>query len=117
MERLDPSDHKFLNQLAPLVDGAVVYSYGMESFSRKNADGLMTLVVSHDDYKFGIIYNDFKVNGGSFGKDVCLRAVKFTEYFPQKNVIVKDLYEELGFKNGVLDIDLFKSFQTAIQIS
>ena len=98
MERINSNDHKFLSQLSPLIDDCEIYSFGIEHFSRRNSDGLMTLIIKDKNFQYGIIYNDFKVNGGSFGKEVCQRAIKFIEKLDQEKLPLIYLVNSIGVR-------------------
>ncbi len=95
---LNPEQHKFLNQLRPLIDDAHVYWYGNGPFSRKNADGIMTFIVKTRKGSFGIIYNDFKINGGSFGRSPSKRAIAFVKEMKEQGNPIAVMTNSIGVR-------------------
>jgi acetyl-CoA carboxylase carboxyltransferase component len=88
LQKIDFQDFPFLKQLDPLLENSTVHYYDESGlkFDRRSADGTLTLLLEGEDQKIGIIYQDFKVKGGSFGKKVSERIVEFINYLSKENI-------------------------------
>jgi acetyl-CoA carboxylase carboxyltransferase component len=85
--------------LAPLLDGArevEYFSLDGRSYRRKEADGIITLRVSHDQVDFAVVYNDFKLKGGSFGKRNSERLAAFIDEMSEQQLPMLFLVDSMG---------------------
>ena len=76
------SEHRFLSPLLDLYGDVAAESFtldGTKEFSRAECDGIITIRARIGDRWVGVIYNDFRVNGGSFGSQASRRVCAFVE--------------------------------------
>ena len=79
-QKIRLSEHRFLSPLADLYGDIELENFTLDpskEFSRTECDGVITLRGWIGERMVGIIFNDFRVNGGSFGKACGLRASTF----------------------------------------
>lgn len=96
LQLLNLENHKIISQFGALTKGSQTYWFGEEEYSRKYADGLMTFLVKSPFGTFGIIYNDFKMNGGSFGSKPSSRVNDFIKYLHHQQAPLLFMTNSLG---------------------
>jgi acetyl-CoA carboxylase carboxyltransferase component len=99
---VDLDAHRSLPAMqAPLLDGATAVEYfspGGLAYDRRQADGFITLRVSHDAGAFGVVYNDFKLKGGSFSKDNSERLAAFIDVMYAEHLPMVFLVDSMGVR-------------------
>jgi acetyl-CoA carboxylase carboxyltransferase component len=93
---INPDDYKWLNQIKDLWSGAHISTLKNLPLDRKTADGLLSFIVTKQHYRYAVIYNDFKVNGGSFGKSNSLKTLDFIKYCREKSLPLIFLTNSIG---------------------
>lgn len=90
--------NKCLNSLSSLLssDDVVLYLSDKTHTDRMSMDGLYTFTGKVNDSTVGIIYTDFRVNGGSFGSENSQRAIHFIREMQQRNIPLVFLMNSLG---------------------
>ncbi len=90
--------NKCLNSLSSLLssDDVVLYLSDKTHTDRMSMDGLYTFTGKVNDSAVGIIYTDFRVNGGSFGSENSQRAIHFIREMQQRNIPLVFLMNSLG---------------------
>jgi acetyl-CoA carboxylase carboxyltransferase component len=96
LQRLNPQEQKIVGQFGALTESSTTYWFGEEEYSRKYADGLMTFLVKSETGDYGIVYNDFKMNGGSFGQNPSSRVNEFIKYLGHHNTPLILMTNSLG---------------------
>ncbi|HVK61442.1 MAG TPA: carboxyl transferase domain-containing protein [Bdellovibrionales bacterium] len=71
---------------------------GIDKFSRNDCDGFITAFGWIGNRQVGIIMNDFRVNGGSFGREVSQRTAKFLDIAREAEIPVVFLLNTLGVR-------------------
>jgi acetyl-CoA carboxylase carboxyltransferase component len=87
--------------LSPMLDavGAVeCFSPSGLHYDRREADGFITLRVSHERGAFGVVYNDFKLKGGSFSKGNSERLAAFFDRMTDEGLPVAFLVDTMGVR-------------------
>jgi acetyl-CoA carboxylase carboxyltransferase component len=99
---VDLSSHRSLcSMLSPLLDAVkVVESFDLtgEPYDRRKADAVITLKVTHDHGSFGVIYNDFKVKGGSFSRANSERLAAFIDEMSAQHLPTVFLVDSMGVR-------------------
>lgn len=81
-QKLNLEEQGFLSKLTLLFDSPEVRNFGVtadEPFSRVNTDGVVTVCGVSGGKPLGVIFHDFRVNGGSYGREVSRRISAFVE--------------------------------------
>ncbi|OUR94165.1 hypothetical protein A9Q84_17845 [Halobacteriovorax marinus] len=74
------TESKYLRPIAGLIDEENIelfHLFGLDKPDRKKMNGCFTIKATINSKKIGIIYNDFRVYGGSFGKENSQRICAF----------------------------------------
>lgn len=91
-EETTPDQCKFLNHVAPFIEGGRVFNFTLhqgEPLTRTSANGFLTLKIEFEEASIGLVYNDFRTDGGSFGSDVSRRIIRFFDAMAaQSNPVV-----------------------------
>lgn len=104
-QKIRLSDHRFLAPLQDLYGDIEVENFtqddsgkNAQEFSRMGCDGVITLRGLIGGRWVGIIYNDFRVNGGSFGKACALRATEFVRVMDAQGCALVFALNSLGLR-------------------
>lgn len=92
---------KFLLPLSDLIDQDSVVDLFIEKAekpSRMGFDGAFTLIAEVRGEKVGIIYNDFKMNGGGFGEKNSERIVAFLNYLDLNRIPLVFSLQSIGVR-------------------
>ena len=94
------SEAKFLSPLGNLMgDRAFLFhEIGQVGVTRKEMNGAFTVVTEKNGQRYGVIYNDFKVNGGGFGKENSTRICAFIEWLNKENLPLVFMINSMGVK-------------------
>ncbi len=68
--------------LLPLIESAAAVDYFSSDgrpYDRREADGFITVRITHPRGTFGVVCNDFKLKGGSFGQENSERVTAFID--------------------------------------
>jgi acetyl-CoA carboxylase carboxyltransferase component len=99
---LDLGAHPSLvSMLAPILDGAsAVHGFSLDGrpHDRREADGFITLRVAGDSGAFGLVYNDFKLKGGSFSRRNSERLAAFFDQMAVECLPVVFLVDSMGIR-------------------
>jgi len=99
---VDLDAHQSLrSMLAPLLDGVTAVDYfnlDGRPYDRKEADAFITLRVTQEHGAFGIVYNDFKLKGGSFGKGNSERLAAFIDEMSVEHLPTVFLVDSMGVR-------------------
>jgi acetyl-CoA carboxylase carboxyltransferase component len=99
--QFSPVEHRQIAPVKELLKDLKVYHFSLDGndFCRRQADGFYTLLaVSENGKKIGVIYNDFKVNGGSFGKDVSAKMIAFVRYLKEHSIPLVFFVNSMGVR-------------------
>ncbi len=90
--------NKCLNSISTLLSSQDIGLYLSDKThtDRMSMDGLYTFTGKVNDAIVGIIYTDFRVNGGSFGSENSQRAIHFIREMQQRNTPIVFLMNSLG---------------------
>lgn len=101
-QRVDlDANGSLLSVLAPLLDGATSVEYfdlHGRPYDRREADGFITLRITGDHGAFGIVYNDFKLKGGSFSRDNSERLAAFIDEMGEERHPLLFLVDSMGVR-------------------
>lgn len=92
-------DHTFLGALAPLFpqsDQLEAFSLKDEKFDRITCQGLVTGLGRIGSRKVGVLYNDFRVSGGSFHIANSQKANAFIGYCAQNDIPLVMAFNTIG---------------------
>jgi propionyl-CoA carboxylase beta chain len=92
-------DHTFLGALAPLFPTCgelEAFSLKEEKFDRLTCQGLVTALGQIGGRKVGILYNDFRVSGGSFHIANSQKANAFIGYCAQNDIPLVMAFNTIG---------------------
>lgn len=99
---VDLGEHQsLLSMLAPLLDSAKsveYFSIDGQPYDRKEADGFITLRVTHGHGAFGLVYNDFKLKGGSFSTGNSERLAAFIDEMAVERLSLVFLVDSMGIR-------------------
>lgn len=93
------SEHTFLGALAPLFpasDELEAFSLKDEKFDRITCQGLVTGLGNIGGKKIGILYNDFRVSGGSFHIANSQKANAFIAHCAQNDIPLVMAFNTIG---------------------
>lgn len=94
-------EHRQIAPVKELLKEMQVTHFDLQGapFCRRKADGFYTLLATADNgKKIGVIYNDFKVNGGSFGKDVSAKMIAFVRYLKKHKIPLVFFVNSMGVR-------------------
>lgn len=95
---VDTSELKFLPVLKSLFTESTVFVWGQEQVDRIALDGIATLKGNIGTLEVGVIYNDFRVNGGSFGQAASLRVTSFIKELTKNNTPLIFIFNTIGLR-------------------
>lgn len=93
------SEHTFLGALAPLFptwEELESFSLKEEKFSRITCQGLVTAIGQIGGKKVGVLYNDFRVSGGSFHIANSQKANAFIGFCAQNDIPLVMAFNTIG---------------------
>lgn len=91
-------EHSFLAPLLPLFDSEVieVFSLHEESFDRISAQGLVAALGTLEGQRIAILYQDFRLNGGSFTIENSKKANAFIEFVGEQKIPLVMAFNSIG---------------------
>ena len=95
------ASYSFLSELVKLLDGSEIELFvpkNKEKVNRVTLDGISTIVGTSAGVSIGIIWCDFRINGGSFGREVSMRVAAFLEVMAKKGFPVVVLFNTIGVR-------------------
>src|SRR5262245_34892536 len=98
---LSLEEHRFLSGLQSLLDPGTVRAFVSSSdtgFSRISCDGFATLEGTSQGRPMGVVYNDFRIRGGSFGKEPSRRLARFLDELGDRGTPVLMVLNSIGVR-------------------
>ncbi|MES2856835.1 MAG: carboxyl transferase domain-containing protein, partial [Bdellovibrionota bacterium] len=95
------SEHGVLTPLAELFTESgcdVLMPDGIEKFSRSDCDGMISAFGWIGNRQVGVLMNDFRTNGGSYGAEVSTRTARFLDLAREAQIPVVFLLNTLGVR-------------------
>lgn len=93
------SDHSFLSPLAPLFpesDSLEAFSLSEGKFDRLSCQGMVPVIGLIGGRKVGVLFNDFRVNGGSFNIANSQKANAFIAHLTQNDIPLVMVFNTIG---------------------
>ncbi|MBK9294994.1 MAG: hypothetical protein IPM57_11245 [Oligoflexia bacterium] len=97
-EKTTTDQLKFLPVLEAIFTSPDIFVWASEKVDRISQDGLATVRGTIGKQTVGVAYNDFRVNGGSFGQELSKRLCAFVEELSKTNSPLIFIFNTIGLR-------------------